>query len=106
MDHSLTFPFGVAGTLPADICVKDVPSSLSDLFLGQNQLMGTVDITHCLNMVVLDASYNKFSGTLLSPSGYNHLHAVHLANNSINSVETLNNLIVSRHLTDISLANN
>ena len=58
-----------SGTVPRDICVPNVISPLSDLQLGSNILTGDLDLSHCVNLIALDAPFNNFSGSLISPTG-------------------------------------
>ena len=103
MEHS---NFHCSGTLPLDLCVPHVLSPLSDLDVRQNMLEGALNLTHCVNLISFDASFNDFSGALISPVGYNHLHTVRVSNNSLHTHSTLLSLIGSGHVTDIIMANN
>ena len=96
----------LTGNVPDDLCVANATSALSDLFIGNNLLSGDLNFSNCVNLVILSAPFNEFTGALLSPTGHNHLHSVNLANNSMGWLPTLNSLIVSGHLTDINIAEN
>ena len=92
--------------MPSDLCSPDGLSPLSDLFLYNNNLTGNLNVSNCLNLILLDASFNNLDGALLVPQGYNHLHTVNINNNEFDMTATLNGLIAGRHVTDIGIANN
>ena len=51
-----------AGTLPTvDLCAgSTVP--LAGLFLSHNNLTGSLDVSDCVDLVLLDASFNNLTG--------------------------------------------
>ena len=100
-----TFVFP-AGTVPSDLCSPAAHSPLSDLFLDNNQLTGTLNVSSCLNLILLEASSNNLTGKLYGPQGYNHLHTVILQNNELNMTATLNGIIAGGRVTEINMANN
>ena len=93
----------VAGSVPLDFCTTDGLSPLSDIFLDSNQLTGVLDVSSCLNLIILDVSFNNISGALNTPREFNHLHTVKLNNNSFALAETLNGLIEGKQVTEISI---
>ena len=93
----------IAGSVPSDICSPDGLSPLSDIFLDSNQLSGALDVSSCLNLILLDVSFNNISGTLHTPRAFNHLHTVKLDNNSFALTETWNGLIAGKQVTEISI---
>ena len=99
-DHMLS------GSVPPDICLGDGSSPLSDLFLSYNQLTGSLDVSDCLNLVLLDCGFNNMTGALSTPRRYNHLHTVLLSNNSLDITSTLTGLIDGQHIITMEITNN
>ena len=65
------------GSLPQSIC-PDPSSSLVNLFLSHNQLSGTLNLTSCFNLVLIDISMNEMvegsvESVLIGPSSNRHL---------------------------------
>ena len=95
-----------AGTVPSDLCSLEAHSPLSDIFLDNNMLTGTLNVSACLNLILLEASSNNLSGTLYGPQGYNHLHTILLGDNEFNMTSTLDGIIAGKRVTEITMANN
>ena len=47
------------GTIPHDLCLPNFQSPLTDLFIGSNQLTGTLDLTFCRELILVDATVGR-----------------------------------------------
>ena len=56
--------------------------------------------------MILNMQFNNFSGTLGSPTGYNHLNTAFIQNSSFDLTATLLALIDGGHVTDLDAAYN
>ena len=92
--------------MPSDLCSPEVHSPLSDIFLNNNQLTGTLDVSACQNLILLNAAFNNLTGELYSPQGYNHMHTVQLQSNEFNMTDTLDGIIAGGRVTEINMADN
>ena len=95
-----------AGTVPSDLCSPEAHSPLADIFLDNNLLTGTLNVSACQNLILLEASSNNLTGTLYGPQGYNHLHTVLMGDNEVNMTSTLAGIIAGKRVTEITMANN
>ena len=93
----------MTGSVPSDLCSPDGLSPLTDIFLDSSQLSGALDVSSCLNLILLDGSFNNISGTLNTPHAFNQLHTVKLNNNSLLLADTLDGLIKGKQATEISI---
>ena len=50
------------GTLPAGGLCSGSTVPLAGLFLSHNSLTGSLDISDCVDLVLLDASFNNLTG--------------------------------------------
>ena len=92
--------------MPSDLCSPEVHSPLSDIFLNNNQLTGTLDVSACQNLILLNAAFNNLTGALYSPQGYNHMHTVQLQSNEFNMTDTLDGIIAGGRVTEVNMADN
>lgn len=99
----------LTGPIPSDLCAEDGSSPLTDLFLGSNMLTGSLNISQCQNIILIDAANNQLSGSVPHLLGYPILHIVHLDGNRFSGTipDTLDSLSFAGNLvTDLNLASN
>ena len=94
------------GHVPSSLCRVNGTSALSDLYISSNAFSGILNVSDCLNLVLIEASYNQFIG-FVNPVNYNRLHTVHLSNNSFGNAEFSDMLLAisaGRRVTDLAIS--
>ena len=97
------------GSVPTDMCSPDGLSSLADVILKNNVLNGTLDVANCTSIIMLDASFNNFSGIPELPQYPSNLRIITVDNNTakLDLGAAINKIVDgSQYVTDISFANN
>lgn len=94
--------------MSSDICSSDGLSPLSDLLISFNRFSGVLNVSYCLNLILLSAAQNNFTD-FVNPTEYNRLHTVRLRNNTFpNSKFTvlLENIMEAGHVTNLDISFN
>ena len=95
-----------SGPVASDICSSDGASPLSDLLISFNSFSGVLNVSNCLNLVLLSAEQNDFTD-FVNPTEYNRLHTVRLGNNTFPNnafTELLENIMDGGHVTNLDIS--
>ena len=101
-------PTLLAGPVSSDICSSDGLSPLSNLVIDYNKLGGVLNVSYCLNLILISAVQNNFTD-FVSPTAYNRLHSVRLDHNAFPNgkfAALLDNLMEGGHVTHLDIASN